>query len=34
MSSGLMIWGPTGNIEIDENSFTVRVVYSALVKKL
>lgn len=32
MSSGLMIWGPTGNIEIDENSFTVRVVYSALVK--
>ena len=31
MSSGMRIWGPTGNLTLDENSFTVRVLYSALV---
>jgi hypothetical protein len=31
MNSGMRIWGPTGALELDENSFTVRVVYSALV---
>ena len=31
MSSGIRIWGPNGNLQLDENSFTVRVVYSALV---
>lgn len=31
MSFGMRIWGPTGNLQMDENSFTVRVVYSALV---
>lgn len=31
MSSGIRIWSATGNLELDENSFTVRVVYSALV---
>lgn len=31
MSSGIRIWGAAGNLQMDENSFTVRVVYSALV---
>lgn len=31
MSSGIRIWGAKGNLQLDENSFTVRVVYSALV---
>lgn len=31
MSSGMRIWGPSANLQIDENSFTVRVIYSALV---
>lgn len=31
MSFGMRIWGETGNLQLDENSFTVRVVYSALV---
>lgn len=31
MSSGMRIWGPAGNLVLDENSFTVMVVYSALV---
>ena len=31
MSSGIRIWGPTGILQLDDNSFTVRVVYSALV---
>lgn len=31
MSSGIRIWGAAGNLELDENSFTVRVVYSALI---
>ena len=29
----MRIWGPTGLLELDENSFTVRVVYSALVQR-
>lgn len=33
MSFGVRVWGPTGLLELDENSFTVRVVYSALVQK-
>ncbi|HCT03782.1 MAG TPA: hypothetical protein DIW86_00260 [Pseudomonas sp.] len=31
MSFGMRIWGPTGKLELDENSFTVRIVYSAVV---
>lgn len=31
MSYGVRVWGPTGLLELDENSFTVRVVYSAVV---
>lgn len=33
MSYGIRVWGPTGAIELDENSFTVGVTYSALVPK-
>lgn len=33
MSSGMRIWGATGNLELDETSFTVRVAYSALIPK-
>ena len=33
MSYGIRIWGPTGALELDENSFTVGVIYSALVPK-
>ncbi|AUG08064.1 hypothetical protein CXQ82_16290 [Pseudomonas sp. S09G 359] len=33
MSYGVRVWGPTGALELDENSFTVRIVYSALVQK-
>lgn len=32
MSFGMRVWGPTGSLELDENSFTVRVVYSAIVQ--
>lgn len=32
MSYGIRVWGPTGALELDENSFTVRVVYSAIVQ--
>lgn len=32
MSFGVRVWGPTGLLELDENSFTVRVVYSAIVQ--
>lgn len=32
MSFGMRIWGANGALELDENSFTVRVVYSALVQ--
>lgn len=31
MIGGIRIWGPTGLLQLDENSFTVRVLYSALV---
>lgn len=31
MSSGIRIWSATGALQLDENSFTVRVVYSALI---
>ena len=33
MSFGMRVWGPTGALELDENSFTVRVVYSGLITK-
>lgn len=32
MSSGMRIWGPTGALELDENSFTVGVSYSAVIQ--
>lgn len=32
MSAGLRVWGPTGLLELDETSFTVRVIYSSIVK--
>lgn len=32
MSFGIRIWGATGALELDETSFTVRVVYSAVVE--
>lgn len=32
MSSGMRIWGPTGSLELDENSFTVRVIHSEIVQ--
>ncbi|MGH8346723.1 MAG: hypothetical protein ACRES5_09185 [Pseudomonas sp.] len=31
MSYGMRIWGADGALQIDENSFTMRVVYSGLV---
>lgn len=31
MSYGIRVWGAAGALELDENSFTVRVVYSAIV---
>lgn len=31
MAFGLRIWGQNGNLELDETSFTVRVIYSGLV---
>lgn len=34
MSDGMRIWGPTGSPELDETSFTVRVVYSSLVTRV
>lgn len=33
MSYGARVWGPTGLLELDENSFTVRVIYSGLVTR-
>lgn len=33
MSFGIRNWGPTGLLELDENSFTVRVIYSGLVTR-
>lgn len=32
MSYGIRVWGPTALLELDENSFTVRVVYSEIVQ--
>lgn len=32
MSYGMRVWGPTGILELDENSFTVRIVYSGIVQ--
>lgn len=32
MTYGVRVWGPTGLLELDENSFTVRVVYSEIVQ--
>ena len=31
MSFGMRIWGATGVLELDENSFTVGIVYSAVI---
>ena len=33
MSFGMRIWGADGALQLDETSFTVRVIYSALVPK-
>lgn len=33
MSYGARVWGATGLLELDENSFSVRVIYSALVTR-
>lgn len=33
MNAGMRIWGPAGSLQMDENSFTVRVVYSGLVAR-
>lgn len=32
MSYGVRVWGPTGLLELDENSFTVRIVHSEIVQ--
>lgn len=32
MSFGVRVWGPTGLLELDENSFTVRIVHSEIVQ--
>jgi len=34
MSFGVRVWGPTGLLELDENSFTVRVVYSTVITRV
>lgn len=34
MTSGIRIWGANGALQMDENSFTVRVVYSGLIQKV
>lgn len=33
MNYGIRVWGANGELELDESSFTVRVIYSALVNK-
>jgi len=33
MSYGIRVWGPTGLLELDENSFTVRVIHSSLITR-
>ena len=32
MTYGIRVWGPTGLLELDENSFTVRIVYSEIIQ--
>lgn len=32
MSFGMRIWGATGKLELDENSFAVRIIYSGIVQ--
>ncbi|MBX7275493.1 hypothetical protein K2E96_26715 [Pseudomonas sp. ERGC3:05] len=32
MSVGMRIWGSNGALQLDENSFTVRIVYSQIVQ--
>lgn len=32
MSFGVRVGGPSGLLELDENSFTVRIIYSAIVQ--
>lgn len=31
MAHGMRIWGPDGTLQVDENSFTMRIVLSTLV---
>lgn len=31
MSFGMRIWGADGALQLDENSFTIRIIYSAIV---
>lgn len=31
MSFGCRVWGPTGALELDENSFTVRIIHTEIV---
>lgn len=33
MNFGARVWGPTGLLELDETSFTVRVIHSSLVTR-
>lgn len=33
MIYGVRVWGASGGLELDESSFTVRVIYSALITK-
>lgn len=32
MNYGIRVWGATGLLELDENSFTVRIIYSEIVQ--
>lgn len=34
MSFGMRIWGAGGALQLDENSFTVRIVYSVVVQRI
>lgn len=33
MIYGIRVWGPTGALELDETSFTVRIIHSSLVTR-
>lgn len=33
MIAGIRTWGPTGLLELDENSFTVRVIFSQVIAR-